>query len=180
MIVRLKMQKKNTVNIPGFPNYAVTRDGRVWSKPRIDACGRLRGGQWLTPTPSERGYLFVRLGGKSNPQPVHRLMLETFVGRRPEGMECRHLDGNKRNNKKDNLCWGTRKENQRDRKRHGTATTGMKHPMRKLNEEQVRVIFQAYHDGYYTQREIAKAFGIAQTTVSAVIQKRVWVYLWNN
>lgn len=56
----------------------------------------------------------------------------------------------------------------------------MKHPMRKLNEEQVRVIFQAYHDGYYTQREIAKAFGIAQTTVSAVIQKRVWVYLWNN
>jgi len=165
--------------IPKHPNYAVTRDGRVWSKSQIDACGRHRGGCWLSLTPNKRGYIFTRLGGKCNPQPIHRLVLETFVGPRPVGMECRHMNGNPANNNLNNLCWGTRKENQQDRKRHGTASTGMNHPMRKLNEEQVRVIFHAYHDGYYTQREIAKVYKIAQTTVSAIAQKKVWAYLWN-
>ena len=136
------------------------------------------GGVWLTLNKGSRGYLFVRLGSKNNPQPVHRLMLITFIGPRPKGMQCRHLDGNKENNRLDNLCWGTPKENQADRRKHGTDSRGITHGMSKLCEEQVRVIFQAYHDGYYTQREIAKAFGIAQTLVSAISKKSIWAHLW--
>ena len=43
---------------------------------------------------------------------VHRLVLETFnVIENMEHLECNHLDENKENNRLDNLCWMTRKEN---------------------------------------------------------------------
>ncbi len=176
---KLLRKSNNMKTIPNHPNYTITKDGQVWSKPCKDACNRLRGGQWLTPCDGGKGYLFVRLGSKCPSQPVHRLMLETFVGFRPLGLQCRHLDGDKQNNRLDNLCWGTPKENQQDRILNGTDLRGKKHPMVKLLEEQVRVIFHAYHDGYYTQREIAKAFGIAQTEVSAIARKQIWFHLWN-
>ena len=35
-------------------------------------------------------------------------------------MEVRHLDGNSRNDSAENLAWGTRLENMRDMRRHGT------------------------------------------------------------
>lgn len=43
---------------------------------------------------------------------VHILVAEAFLGPRPGGMEeCRHLDGDKLNNRADNLRWGTRPGN---------------------------------------------------------------------
>lgn len=45
---------------------------------------------------------------------AHRLVLETFVGPCPEGMQCRHLDGVGTNNDVANLRWGTASENRRD------------------------------------------------------------------
>lgn len=51
---------------------------------------------------------------------IHHLVLEAFVGPRPQGCECRHLDGNPTNNILTNLVWGTHVENMRDRARHGT------------------------------------------------------------
>jgi len=50
---------------------------------------------------------------------IHRLVCEAWHGPRPEGMECRHLDGNPFNNTPDNLRWGTSKENAQDTLRHG-------------------------------------------------------------
>src|SRR5260370_42194124 len=50
---------------------------------------------------------------------IPRTVLEAFVGPCSTGLECRHLDDNKRNNKPANLCWGTRKEQGEDRVRNG-------------------------------------------------------------
>lgn len=50
----------------------------------------------------------------------HRLVLEAFIGPCPEGMECRHLDGDAGNNRLENLAWGTPIENGEDKVRHGT------------------------------------------------------------
>ncbi len=72
----------------------------------------------LTPYSTQRGgHLRVRIRGSH--YPVHRLMLETFVGPRPEGYICRHLDGDPTNNHLSNLCWGTPRENYDDTIRHG-------------------------------------------------------------
>ncbi|TXH10486.1 MAG: hypothetical protein E6R04_05275 [Spirochaetes bacterium] len=69
-----------------------------------------------------KGYRSVTLirDAKLRTFTVHRLVLEAFVGPRPEGNECRHLDGNPSNNNLGNLAWGTPSENQRDSLAHGT------------------------------------------------------------
>ena len=162
--------------ILGFPGYAVSKDGRVWSNTRKSFHkGHVLKGRWLKPYIDSYGYFQVSLQKKGRRicRLISRLVLETFVGLRPKGTQCRHLDGNNQNNHLENLCWGTPKENAQDSIRHGT--NGVK-----LNEEQVRIIFHAYHDGHYTQREIAKAFGVTPSHVSLIARKKTWSHLWDS
>lgn len=42
---------------------------------------------------------------------MHRLVCEAFHGPCPSGMETLHLDDDGLNNRPENLCWGTRKDN---------------------------------------------------------------------
>lgn len=70
-----------------------------------------------------KGYVSVRLCGPKRAfmkrKRVHSLVLEAFVGPKPEGMQCRHLNGNKQDNRLENLAWGTAKENAADSVAHG-------------------------------------------------------------
>lgn len=69
-----------------------------------------------------RGHLFVILHkeGKRRKWHVHTLVLTAFVGPCPEGMQCLHGDGDPKNNRVENLRWGTPSENSLDSVRHGT------------------------------------------------------------
>lgn len=169
-------------NIPGFPNYAVTRDGKVFVKRRIDSRGRKAGRRFLSPVRQINGRFLVCLysEGKSYQKQVHRLVLENFVGPCPEGMECRHLDGNPANNHLNNLKWGTKVENAKDRELHGRTAKGLTNGMSILSEDQVRIIFDAYNDGVATQRELAKCFGTCQRTINLICRKITWKHLWEN
>ena len=101
------------VAVPNFPGYLITCRGNIWSE---------RSKRWLKPhVDKDTGYLEIQLSLENHPPRlvgVHRLLLAAFVGPCPEGMECRHLDGNRLNNKLENLCWGTHYENIQDRTRH--------------------------------------------------------------
>lgn len=66
--------------------------------------------------------LLVSLGRARFGQRVHRIVLETFVGPCPDGMEGCHNDGNPINNRVDNLRWDTRASNRADMLVHGTTT----------------------------------------------------------
>jgi len=118
---------------------------------------------------------------------VHRLVLETFIGPCPSGMECRHLDGNPENNKLNNLKWGTRSDNQKDSLKHGTHrfqktdyiryqpnTRGSKHGMSKLNNNEIIKIRKLFKEEILTQREIAKIFNVSQGTIWFIIHKKTW------
>lgn len=50
---------------------------------------------------------------------VHQLVLEAFVGPRPEGMYGLHWDDDKNNNRLANLRWATPSENMMDQVRNG-------------------------------------------------------------
>lgn len=102
--------------VPRAANYEVSDDGRVRSKPRQGT----KGGE-LKASADVKEYPTVQLydGGDSFKAPVHALVLEAFVGPRPEGMVCRHLDGDPTNNTVENLAWGTHSENQYDKVEHG-------------------------------------------------------------
>ena len=108
---------KKIKQITEFPDYYITVYGNIWSAKRGGHNGR-----WLNPGESKYGHLSVVLSkdGKQYTRRVHRLMLETFVGPCPEGMECCHNDGNPKNNLLSNLRWDTHKNNMQDAVKQGT------------------------------------------------------------
>lgn len=164
--------------IPGFPNYMVTMDGRVWSKRR--KCTK---GGWLKLNIDTHGYLRVELG-RGHKWCIHHIVLKTYVGPCPDGMECRHLNGNQTDNRLVNLCWGSRSDNAKDAVRHGTSAGlkvyGENNGQSKLIEEQVRVIFHAYHDDTHTQLELADHFGVTSQCISRIVNKVAWRHLWDD
>lgn len=113
--------------VVGFEgSYEVSDKGRVRSLDRtiVRSDGVLlpRKGKMLSLEIDRHGYPRARPseGGKNKPHPVHKLVLAAFVGPREEGMECRHLDGNPKNNYVANLAYGTASQNTLDQVRHGT------------------------------------------------------------
>ena len=167
---------------PVFPNYAITKDGRVWSKPRTTSHGHKRKGRWLKPNIVKGGYIHVdlKLAKKSYTVSIHHLVLETFVGPCPKGMECRHLNGNPSDNRIENLVWGTKKENWKDRRKHKRINSprGEINGQAKLKEEEVRQIYTIYHNGIYNQYELAKMFGVSVMTICRIVNKKSWRHLW--
>jgi HNH endonuclease/NUMOD4 motif len=121
--VQLTLPDERWLPIEGHEDaYEVSDLGRVRSLPRtIMRCnGRplQRQGMVLQGRPDTSGHIAVTLTGRVE-RLVHQLVMEAFVGPRPEGLEVRHLDGHHRNNQLANLEYGTHAENMRDRVRHG-------------------------------------------------------------
>ncbi len=95
---------------------------------------------------------------------VHRGVLDTFVGPCPEGLWCRHLDGNAKNNRLENLCWDTPQNNQRDKLEHGTDSRDILGNSHKLRY-QIGELYEMWKSDEYTTRELAEMF---QVTIAAV------------
>ena len=100
--------------IPGREGrWEASTEGQIRSVPRR----RTKGGI-LKQRVNKRGYLSLVLGRETCE--VHRLIALTFLGPRPEGQEVRHVDGDTLNCRASNLAYGTRSENGRDKRSHGT------------------------------------------------------------
>lgn len=105
--------KEEWREIPGVDGYQVSNLGRVRSITRVktvEGAGKslVYPGRILSQALRD-GYPRVNLHGKA--YTVHRLVAAAFLGPCPEGMEVRHLDGNKVNNRAENLAYGTHREN---------------------------------------------------------------------
>lgn len=113
--------------IPGYDGYEASSLGRVRSLDRMVKGGhghpRKAKGRVRVATPGFRGYLdvIIRVDGVRKNRGVHQFVALAFHGIPPEWAEmvC-HRDGNNRNNTPGNLYWGTRLDNEEDRRRHGT------------------------------------------------------------
>lgn len=124
------------------------------------------------------GHLYVNLykNGKKTTRKIHRLVIENFIGMPIAGQECRHMDGNPKNNHANNLQWGTRSENLIDMKRHGTNPVGETHSRSKLNEREVLLIIKLLSQGM-KQKDIAIQFGVSPMTVSDIKCNKKWKHL---
>jgi len=107
--------------IDGYNNaYEVSNMGRVRSlaktgQPRNKTLSSEY--RYKTNTITPAGYQVVSLSenGKSRVKSVHHLVLDAFVGTRSDGLQTRHMDANRQNNRVTNLVWGTPQENSNDR-----------------------------------------------------------------
>lgn len=146
-----------------------------------------------TPLPiggtSRHGYRQCKLAGRR--RFIHNLVLEAFVGPRPPGTEGAHLNGQKADNRVENLAWKTHIENEADKVQHGTLLAGDRHPARlhpermahgarnaatKLTEAQAASILAESAAGA-SQRALARKNGVSQRTVQHLLRGTTWSHL---
>jgi hypothetical protein len=174
-------------DIPGFPGYRVGNDGSVWSK-RIRVVrygkrgwGRGIGDTWnrLSLFKSHNGYLTVglRSDGVMSSWRVHRLVLLSFIGPCPLGMECCHNNGNRTDNRLNNLRWGTRSDNGSDRISHGNSPQGEKNPKCKLDEAKVIELRAAHRTGEFSYSDLGRRFGITKSVAHKIVKRLLWSHV---
>jgi hypothetical protein len=118
----------------------------------------------------------MAVGGKRRKALIHRLVLEAFVGPCPEGHEGSHLNGDRTDNRLENLAWETGSENNARKKEHGTFLKGELCSSAKLNTEQVRTIRSMCDQGHQILA-IARLFNVSECAISGIKYRRTWVHV---
>ena len=166
--------------IPGFPRYAINKNGDILS---VCGNGKQKTQSWhnarrLKNVIGTKGYRTISLcrDRRTYLRRVPVLVLKTFVGPCPIGMQCRHIDGNKANNHLDNLKWGTPRQNYNDMVLHGTNAQGERHGNAKMTEDTVLAIRERRSNGFIL-RDIASEFNVSISTISRISRQDSWKHI---
>lgn len=144
------------------PTYGRMRNGKLQG-----AFTQRRPAKMLSPCIAKHGYLEVAFmrDGKRTKYRVHRLVAQAFVDGHFQGASVDHLDGNKLNNRADNLEWVTLSENTRRQWESGLADLrGELHPSSKLTNLQANAIAVLYQNNF-PPSQIAEWFGVSSGLV---------------
>ena len=162
-----------SVPIKHNPNYILYEDGRVYSKYKSIFMST-----WLDTCK----YIVVGLSidGKKSKFLIHRLLAEHFV-HNPDPdtlVQVNHIDGDKLNNKIENLEWVTAGDNQRHAYETGLKTIpiGEANGRSILSDQEVIEIYNRLLAGE-SNISVAKAYGVERTTIFGIKCKKNWQYL---
>lgn len=143
---------------------------------------RMTKGRVLKTSLNRGGYVAVHLSKDSVKCifSAHKLVTVAFFGLRPEGYQVNHKDGDKTNNRIDNLEYVTAKENTA----HAICNNlRMKRTHSKLNEEkaeQIRVLLSGNNGKkqndpcYISRQKIADMFGVSNGLIGHIAKNRYW------
>lgn len=151
------------LSILGYEDYAITRDGRVYS---------LKSNRFLSLCHNDQGYVvaYLCVSGKTKAVKVHRLVAGIFLKDDYfEGAHVNHLDGNKQNNKVENLEWVNRSQNMRH-----AFDTGLR--PRQLTDLDVERICRLLQDGL-RHKDVASMVGVEPHTVSAIAGGKIYKHI---
>ena len=156
--------------VPGLPGYFATSDGRI----------RTPTGRWASQKDNGNGYLYFSVQRRYAPRTraVHVAVCTAYHGEKPSPeLEVRHLNGDKRDNRPEDLAWGTRAQNASDGRKLGHPP-----PRGRLTREDVEEIKRLASRPPQTVREksighvnyvpIADRFGITPTHVQHIVRGR--------
>lgn len=166
--------------------YLVSDTGLIYSEARTEfvASGRTGGHfryrqpKLLTPKLSNSGYLQIglHLNGRCRRESIHRIVAKTFVPN-PEGLpEVNHLDGNKVNNRADNLVWSNRSQNSLHSTRVLGKNRGTDNTKAKLNDIAVVEICRRLNRGD-RQSDIAVDFNVTNSAIHRIHRGYNWSWL---
>lgn len=103
---------------------------------------------------------------------------KAFIGDRPLNYEINHIDGDKTNNRAENLEYCTKSENMQHSLKTGLSkpTKGAKHHWAKLKEMDIKIIRQELASGK-TNAEIAKIFNVHSYTIARIKNGKNWNHI---
>jgi hypothetical protein len=178
----------------GFPGYRVGSDGSVWSCcKQVRLKGKGAKGKMLTVLTDQwrplkqsrddagRPRVSPSRDGRQKPLRVCRLVLESFAGPCPEGMEACHGDGNPANNALSNLRWDTPRANAADRRSHGREARGGRIGTSKLSQSAVQDIRANCVPGSRDRgfSAFARRYRVGQSTIRRAWSGVAWGWLQN-
>ncbi len=161
--------------IPNCPGYFASPDGRIFrGDVEVARSTHYNVGSKLS------GYLTSWVLGKH--RKVHRLVAQTFLDNPQNKPWVNHKDGDKSNNSVVNLEWSTPRENYAHAQATGLCKSsiviqplkdtrasrskrGDSNPQTKVSDANVKLLFDWYHSGEFTSRELARQFNISAQTV---------------
>jgi len=137
---------------------------------------RKYGGKTVNSFVHSNGYLCINLTKKGMRKQylLHRLVLESFVGECPLGMEACHRDGNRLNAQLANLRWDTRSNNALDKRNHITWQGGENSGTSKLKVEQVIYI---KNNKKIPTKILAEKFNVSLTTILKIKANQSWILI---
>ena len=149
--------------IGGFQNYSISDEGNV----RNDNTMKL-----LKQHLNNKGYPMVNLwkNNKGQWKTIHRLVAIAFIPNPLGKKEVNHIDGNKKNNKTDNLEWCTNCENQFHRSRVLGKT---RYPEEALRATRKAVVCIETGTVYESVSEAARLCGLQQQNISKVLTNKI-------
>jgi len=123
---------------------------------------------------------YYRFSGLNNGKHIllHRIVAELFLPK-IEGKDfINHKNGNKLDNRVDNLEWCTLNENNQHAIKYGLMDNrGMAHRMSKITDEIARNIKLELKSGNLSLRKIAKKFGVSNGIVFNIKFKDGWKHI---
>ena len=140
----------------------------------------------MSPYLTGRGYYSVTLSkdGETKRKYIHRLVAEAFIPNYEHKTQIDHIDGNKTNNKKENLRWCTNSENQLNpitSKKKSATRTGKECPklfvpIVAIDEEKNVIHFKSFKE--------AEQYGFDKSNIHKVLKGEYnqhkgyrWMYL---
>jgi hypothetical protein len=164
--------------IPSVIGYSATQDGQIYSHHRFEPFP-------LKQTNHTQGYrqVNVKTDKGFRTRMVHLLVLEAWVGPRPEGMVTNHKNGDKTDNRLENLEYVTQTENMK----HSYATGLSPKPPTRYGEQLTHLAkmtakkvlaLRAETDrepGYLGR--LGLKYGISASTTSKILLRQTWKHV---
>lgn len=151
-------------------NYAIYKTGKIRN---------MKSGKVLSTHISTNGRRMVTLtiNNKSCHRTVYRLLAEAFIPNPDNLPQIDHINGNKLDDRLENLEWVTGEENLRRAKEMGLLSyKGDDSPVAVLSNTKVEDICSKLEEGY-TVKELAEEYGVGRTTISDIKNGKIWTHI---
>lgn len=135
----------------------------------------IKTGNWLIGDVNNVGYRRVRSGKKR--YFVHRLVAMAHIPNPDNLPQVNHKNGNKLDNRVENLEWCTARENSIHRSKVLIKVRGVNHGCSKLSEDEVLDIRSKLSSCDYSTRKLAKLFNVSQKTIMNIKQNTTWNHI---
>lgn len=127
----------------------------------------------LNPSMASDGYknVTLTLNGKKKYFRLHVLVARAFIPN-PDNKPCvNHIDGDKSNNRADNLQWVTHSENTRHAYNKGLAKSACEHHYAKFTPQQIQKIRDIYipYDSEFGASALARKLNVNVKTVQKIV-----------